>query len=578
MSKIGEEIEGIAERDIPLTTALTQITIHQLEQAINFERALRAGEMMIRHPAAKDDLARSMQAFETLNTKVDKEIEHARTLVETAVRQAATDRDREVFRAVASELDKIAVEHKDYHHHALEVIEAVGSGDLDLLLKMIPKIEKEEQHLDHAVETLLLKVESFTEEAAKTAEAHEKFALQFIIAIALFALLSGVGIAVFLTRKTISAPLREIVSGLDALSANDMTVDLSIRSNDEIGAVARAYGQFKATLIRAQELESEQAQLKRDAEERDRQKMLAVADRFEGSIGTIVQTVSSASTELNATAQSMATVSEETSTQASSVAAAAEEATTNVQAVATAAEEMTHSIAEINATIKKASESSGEAVGEVENTSREMSELTETAEKITAVISMISEIADQTNLLALNATIESARAGEAGSGFAVVAGEVKDLAGQTARASEEIVSHISEIQDATTRAVASMEKVMRVIRSVDESSIAVAAAMEQQQAATQEIARNVQEAASGTQEVSNNVTGVSAASQESGSAATQVTASALELSQQSENLTHEVTAFLAGLRQGPANRREKDDPEFEGPERRQDEDVHGAVA
>ncbi len=390
--------------------------------------------------------------------------------------------------------------------------------------------------------------------------------------------LAGVAIA-FLTQRSIVPPVVKMTSIMKLLAGGELETNVPAQDRkDEIGDMAGAVQVFKENALRARQLEAEQDAMKKKAEEERRRSMLEVADSFEASVGEIIQTVTGASSELTSTAQSMSSISEETSSQAGSVASSAEETTSNVQAAAAAAEEMSQSVAEINQRVVEASQFSQEAVSEVEKTTSEMSALADAAEKINQVIAMISDIADQTNLLALNATIESARAGEAGKGFAVVASEVKELAGQTTNATDEITRQIGDIQSATERALTSMESVSNVVRSVDEISTSIAAAMEEQQSATLEISRNVQEAAAGTQEVTQNITSVSQASQETGAASEQVTSSAMELSQQSEFLHTEVSSFLEGLRQGPANRREGRDPNYKGPERRDTESDESSAA
>lgn len=578
MSRIGHEIEGIAERDLPLTAALVKVTTHQLEQSISLERALRAGGLKLDSEASNTLYEESLKSFEKLANQVDNEIQQAEQIALMALEAADTEEARVLFAEVDKELIRVAKEHKDFDKHAFELFELAKAGNLDAALQLLPTIQKEEDELTHALEAMMFKVESFTLHAAEVAEAHEKSALWMLMLISVGAVLIGVGLSWFIVRRAISRPLADIIKGLEALSADDLSVDVKVHSNDEIGSVAKAYATFRDALARSKDLEREQEEQKKQNEAENRRNVLRIADRFESSIGEIINSVASASTELSTTAQAMSSISEETNSQASTVAAASEEASSNVQTVATAAEEMSHSVEEINERITSAARSSGRAVEMIKNTGSEMAALSQTAEKITQVIAMISDIADQTNLLALNATIESARAGEAGKGFAVVAGEVKELAGQTAKATQEIISSVEQIQQASTKAIKSMNEVSGAIEEVDEVSTAIATAMEEQRATTQEIARNVHEAATGTQEVSSSITGVTQAAQETGSAATQVTAAAGELSEQSETLKTEVVEFLCGLREGPANRREKDDPDYKGEERRRQSAELSSVA
>ena len=272
------------------------------------------------------------------------------------------------------------------------------------------------------------------------------------------------------------------------------------------------------------------------------------ADRFEQTIKGMVEIVAAAATQLQATARTMEGTATNTSERATAVAAAADEAASNVQTVAAAAEELSASIGEISRQVNQSTETANGAVHEAEKTNEQVQGLAEAANKIGEVVSLINDIASQTNLLALNATIEAARAGEAGKGFAVVASEVKNLANQTAKATEEISAQISGIQGATQEAVTAIRGIGDTIGTISESSSAIAAAVEEQGAATQEIARNVEQASSGTTEVTSNISEVTSQASETGSAAGQVLEAAGELASQAERLSAEVSTFLQTIR------------------------------
>ncbi len=550
MNKIGGEIENIAERDIPLTEALTKITIHQLEQAINFERGVRTGEEMHSHPAAREEFKKAVAEFERLTPQIENEVLAAEKLVEHDIDTAETDEVRARFEGVLKSLKTIEVQHKDYDHRAIEVFKQLVAGNTEKALTLLPAIEAEEDELDHSLEALLTKVADFTARAATTAEEHEHFAIQLLGAVSAIAFVLGLGLAYWIVSRSISRPLAEVVTGLDALTAGDTSVDVKVYADDEIGAVAKAFVGFKENLVQTQKMEADQARQKENAELERKKMMAELADDFDSSVGGIAASVSAAAAEMQTTAQAMASISEETSSQAIAVASASEEASTNVQTVASSTEEMTSSIGEINQRVAEASSESKKAVAEVAKTTERMGTLAQTAEKIGEVINLISGIAEQTNLLALNATIESARAGEAGKGFAVVANEVKTLATQTAQATGDISAQIKEIQNATSEAVESMADVSTVIEGLDKISATIASAMEEQGAVTQEIARSVQEAATGTHEVSENISGVTQASQEAGTASSQVMSKATELSEQATTLKDEVGKFVAQVRTG----------------------------
>jgi methyl-accepting chemotaxis protein len=353
----------------------------------------------------------------------------------------------------------------------------------------------------------------------------------------------------WIAMKGLVTPIRALTGTMDTLAAGQLntTVPGTDRS-DELGTMARSVETFRQGLVEVERLKAEQETLKQRAEVEKRAAMNALADSFQSSVGSVVGTLSSASTELTAAAGSMASIAEETSRQATTVASASEQASVNVQTVASAAEELSSSVSEISRQVAQSTQIAGQAMGEVAQTNQTVQGLTTSVSRISEVVRLISEIASQTNLLALNATIEAARAGDAGKGFAVVASEVKHLATQTARATEDITGRISEIQSATGQSVAAIDRINTVIQQMNEISLAIASAVEEQGAATQEIARNVAQAADGTQLVSSNILQVTQASAETGTAASQVQASSAEVAQQAEGLKREVDSFLHQVR------------------------------
>lgn len=368
-----------------------------------------------------------------------------------------------------------------------------------------------------------------------------------IIATMLIALLGA--FTLWLALRPAIRPLKLLDSAMRKLDHGDLAVTVpGTDRRDEIGAMAAAVQVFKENLIHTRRLEEETSQARLTAEAQRKAGMRQMADSFEQAVGGIIGIVSSSATELQITARTMTTVATETAGQSTTVAAAAEEAAANVNTVAAAAEELGASVQEIGRQVDSSASLALTAVNEAHLTAALVQELSSAVAKISVVVTMISTIADQTNLLALNATIEAARAGEAGRGFAVVASEVKELASQTAQATKEISSQIAGIQGSTGQAVEAIGSIAVRIQEISGFATMIAAAVEEQGAATQEIVRNVGQAATGTTEVTGNIAGVASAAEETGAAATQVLGAASELSLQSERLSAEVDRFLAMVR------------------------------
>jgi methyl-accepting chemotaxis protein len=332
-----------------------------------------------------------------------------------------------------------------------------------------------------------------------------------------------------------------------ATGSLDQAVEETDRG-DEIGRMAETLEMLRQTAMTARSLEAEQAELKRQGESEKRDALIALANRFDSSVGQLVGLMASGSTELEATAQSMTGTADRTNQQATVVSSAATEAATRVQTVASAAEELSSSIGEISRQVAQSARITGRAVEDARRTDTIVRALADGAQQIEHVAELISNIAGQTNLLALNATIEAARAGEAGRGFAVVASEVKSLASQTAEATKEIGTRIAQIQGATREAVEAIDGITATIEEVSAIAATIASSVEQQRGATAEIARNVTQTAQATREVTTNIGGVSAAANETGGAVDLVLTAASNLSKQAEHLSGEVTTFLAGVR------------------------------
>ena len=351
------------------------------------------------------------------------------------------------------------------------------------------------------------------------------------------------------SRAVIGKPLNRAIATIQALTSGNRDVEVTDRDRtDEIGAINQALQMFKENAARVAEMEEQRRLEEQRVAEQRRHDLNRLADSFESSVGAVVNGVTGQSDRMRSDAEGLSAIAEEADRQAVTVAAAADQASANVQTVAAAAEELTHSITEINQRISRSSDMASRAVGEVERTNSTVEGLAAAAQKIGDVVQLIQDIASQTNLLALNATIEAARAGEAGKGFAVVASEVKHLANQTAKATEDISAQIAEMQAVSGNAVTAIRAIGEIMVGINETVTGIAAAAEEQGAATQEISRNVQQAAQGTHEVSSNIAGVTRAAGQTGSMATQTLSAADELSRQSTLLRQEVQRFVATIR------------------------------
>jgi len=354
--------------------------------------------------------------------------------------------------------------------------------------------------------------------------------------------------SMFIARG-ITRPLQRMTIAMKELARGKLDVEVpGIGRRDEVGEMAEAVEIFKSNAAARQGLEAEQKEAETHAVARRKADMHKLADDFESAVGEIIETVSSSSTELEASAGTLTASAERAQELTIMVAAASEEASTNVQSVASATEEMASSVNEISRQVQDSARIAGEAVDQARTTTDRVGELSKAASRIGDVVELINTIAGQTNLLALNATIEAARAGEAGRGFAVVASEVKALAEQTAKATGEIGQQITGIQAATQDSVNAIKEISGTIEKLSEISSTIASAVEEQGAATQEISRNVQQAAHGTQQVSSNITDVQRGASETGTASSQVLSAAQSLSGDSNRLKLEVGKFLSSVR------------------------------
>jgi len=356
------------------------------------------------------------------------------------------------------------------------------------------------------------------------------------------------GILALFIGNGIAGPIARTTDDMKKLADGDTSFDVSgLDRKDEVGDMAQALEVFKENRIEADKLQKEQQESQQVQVERARS-LEMLTSQFETEISELVNTLSSASEELNATAQSMSSIADETSSQSSSMSQVSQSTTQNIQTMAAATEELTASIRELSEQATKTSSSSSEAAEDVSKASHQIEALLSSSEKIGEVVSLIQDIAEQTNLLALNATIESARAGEAGKGFAVVANEVKSLANETSKATEQIAEEVQAVQNEIRSSVEAIQRIDVKIRDVDGAASSIASAVEEQSATTSEIAQKTQSSASNMDELNGNVENVGNAAKSTGDAANDVLSASSELSQRMNDLRQTVDKFIAGVK------------------------------
>jgi methyl-accepting chemotaxis protein len=507
------------------------------------------GDMM--HDAIRADVLKATLGLKTRNVKM---IQEAKSDAADHGNQFMTDLHKNLALALPQDIHKLFEDEephlKAYNEQASNFITVAiqdareNTSQTDLLL---PDFEKAFGTLEDMQSSVSDKVEGFGKRIRDQEDAAASSAFIKALIGALFAVLITIFVPVF-TRFVLFAPLGRLIAIMAQLAKGDSSATVTgAGRSDEIGVMASTVQVFKDSMIEGNRLKEEQEQARRRSAARAT-KVDELTRAFEANVGGVVQAVASQATQLETSAQTMNSTAEETTKQASAVAAASEQSAANVQTVASATEELSSSISEIGRQVSHSSRIAANAVSEAGKANDMVQGLLSASQKIGEVVALINDIADQTNLLALNATIEAARAGEAGKGFAVVAAEVKNLATQTSKATEEIGAQIAGVQGATQNAVSAIASIGKTIGEIDQIATTIAAAVEQQGAATQEIARNVEEAAKGTQEVSSNIGGVTEAANGTGAAANKVSVAAGALTGESSKLRDVVELFLSGIK------------------------------
>ena len=560
MSRLGSELLAVAEEDMPVTDVLTTVAAHQLEQAVLFERAFRLGEVGALndriaalsiaapepedHGGASQDLSavESVPAqggewkerfeqvtheFDELSGRVDYEVAEAEHFIEGILLHATGATFEEMQRTLVL-LQKVELEHQIYHDASKRVFAFLLADNVEAAEQLLAGVEAQQLGLDRSLEEGLEELETFTVAAIAKVLADEKAGVVWMLIFAGGTLAAGLAFGRYIVGG-ITGPLQDVTGAMQLVAEGDLDAEVPHQDRaDEVGQLAGALINFQSgrkETLRLQEearvAEERSKQADADAREAEAARSLAQQERvaqrealtasFQASVQNILQAVGASQEQLRATAELMNRSAAQTEEQGLAVSAAAGHAEANVQTVAAAAEELTVSIDEIT------------------QQAQNSSELSAKAHAISEVIALINGIAEQTNLLALNATIEAARAGDAGKGFAVVAAEVKKLAVDTARSTQEIGDQIGQIQGITDETVRSIEAIENAVVALSEGAVGIASAVEQQRSATSEIRRNASEAATGTEDVKRSAERVREASDEASQASTEVATGVREL-------------------------------------------------
>ena len=447
-------------------------------------------------------------------------------------------------------LDQIVAGQRAYLDVSDKIIAATRAGRHDEATSLyVGSVQAFDTLMKAADAALDLNVKGSDAQYANSIETYNSARFQTFALLGLAALI-GLGAGAFVIAG-VTAPLSRLTRAMQAVAGGALETEIPhATAKNEIGEMARALEVFRASLAETERLRLAQAENEKRAAAALVAERNAIADDFQAKLGALAESFAQSSAEVQESANNLSATAEETSRQAQAVSGAAEEASANVQTVAASTEELAASVQEIASKVAESADVANLAAEEAARTETDIRALSEAAEKIGQVVDLISTIASQTNLLALNATIEAARAGEAGRGFAVVASEVKQLASQTANATTEIGTKVTEIQSATQRTVDSIEKIVSTIASIRQISTSVAGSVEQQGAATQEIATNTQRAAQGTEAVTDNINGVGRAAEMTGAASTQLMGLSQGLTVKAGELKTEVATFVRSLRAG----------------------------
>jgi methyl-accepting chemotaxis protein len=553
MFLIGKQLEAVSKQDMPMTSMLTKITEHQLEQEILFEKMLRF-QGVTAH-AKGETFASVAEKFKKKAYLVEEEILKAEEMAEAIIQHAHGEKARQEFTELLAELKQVEVAHKGYDEHAFEVIKQIGAFDENnlglnntsaALKKLVIKTEHEGEEIGHEVEAILGKIEQFTQAAMDQALSDEKRGMALIAGLSLVILVVGTVFGYILSRSVVR-PVKGMTDAMNELSNENLDIDIPQADyHDEVEDMAKSMVVFRDNMQRAKQLEAEQAVVK--AKQQQRQNELnQLVGIFGSTIGAVFENILHSSGEMVSKSTTMSQKSSSTQQSAVNTAHEASETSANTQTLSAAAEEMTATINEISERVNQTTTVVGEAVEKANATKEEFGQLVENSERMSEILANISSVSGQINLLALNATIESARAGEAGKGFAVVASEVKTLASQTAKLTEEIGEMINGMRVACHTSSDAITNIADSINGMNEYVASIAAAIEEQSAATAEISNVAQNVYKNSERVSQNVEDIKMQSAEVETSSSEVNSFASVMKDEAEVLSKEVSTFLKAM-------------------------------
>jgi len=572
---ISEKMKEVTDQDMPLTSLITELTFQQLEQAVFFERSLYQSTGRDTNPQYAEYYQESAARFTELSHAVSKDIEVIKTKLSAFSKNAHNEDTKKEFSALSSSLEKITDQHKKYKAAVVNIFHNIDNNNLQPDIETVHNIEILEDTISHELEKALSEIAGFTNNAIIYVEEAENTTI-FLISILSLIILAIVSITAYLIARSIIIPVDQMTTAIQSLKNDELDKEIQqYPANTEIGQMAIGLSSLQGSLIEAvetrenikrTEIAQQKEKEKRQKEEEEKRTavhlkeqeeskkaaktaaaMQALVTTFEGKIGQVLTFVSSASSKLESTAQGMTSTASNINAQSSEVENVAAEMSHNVQTVASATEEMTASIQEISNQMEKSNKVAQDALTVAKNTTKNMNDLEQASQSISEVVSLINDIAEQTNLLALNATIEAARAGEAGKGFAVVASEVKNLASQTSDATQNIYEQIQSVQKRTEQASASITNICTAVEQSAEYASSTAAAVHEQQAATNEISNSIQAVSKSAQSVTDIIIKVSEGSGHTLEASSNVLETAKNMTENSFTLKDSVDTFLSDI-------------------------------